>query len=179
MNALAWPDIAVAFLIVVGALLGFKRGFIRELTGAFALTFALAAAFRYPGMWDGALAERAHVTPGATHVVGMLLYAALAYLVVLALGSVLSIVTKLPFVGLGNAVLGALVGVAKAVVFAWLVVYVGLFFPLSNDLRNDLHRSTLVELLQMPNARVDASVRASLPPFVAPFADGMFAAHRV
>lgn len=179
MSAVAWPDVVIAFVVLFGVLKGFKRGLVRELTGAIALAFGIAAAFRYPGMWDGFFATALHLAPGSAHVVGIIAYAAAAYAVVLALGSLLALVAKLPLLGIGNAVLGAVVGGAKAVVFMWAVVYVALFFPLSPPVRSDLHRSQLVAMLLRPSEGFDGALRASLPPFMQPFADQLFAGHRV
>ncbi len=179
MNAIAWPDIAIGFVVVFGALKGFKRGFVNELAGAVAIVFALAAAFAYSGAWDAFVREHTHLGPGSAHVVAMVAYAAAAYFIVLALGAALSAVAKLPLIGTANALLGALVGVLKAAIFMWAILYVALFFPLSHDLREDLHRSRFVAILQQPNAGLDETVRASLPPFVRPFAGSMFSRHRV
>lgn len=179
MSAVAWPDVVIAIVVLFGTLKGIKYGLVRELTGAVALAFAIAAAFRYPGMWDEFIAAHVHVSPGATHVVGMVAYAAVAYAIVLALASVLSLVAKLPLLGTVNAFGGAIVGAAKGIVVMWVVLYVALFFPLSTAIRDDFHRSSLVAQLERPNERVDTTLRATLPPFIAPYADSLFAAHRV
>jgi uncharacterized membrane protein required for colicin V production len=179
VNGLAWPDIVLGIVAIVGTLKGFKRGLVEELTGAVALAFAIGAAFAYGGTWDAWVGARTHLGPGSTHVVGMVLYAAVAYVVVFAIGMALSTVAKLPIVGTANALGGAVVGLVKATVLAWAVVYVALFFPLSRDLRDDLHHSRLVAVLETPNAHLDGILRGSLPWFVKPFAASMFARHRV
>jgi len=78
-----------------------------------------------------------------------------------------------------NGVLGALIGAAKALFGAAVVLYVVLFFPLPNDLRADLHRSTLVALVTQPDAGVDDAVRGLMPWFVRPFLGPFFARHHV
>ena len=40
--SLAWPDIVIGAVLILGALKGFKRGFIAELTGFVALFFGIA-----------------------------------------------------------------------------------------------------------------------------------------
>ncbi len=179
MTTVAWPDVVIAVVVLFGLLKGFKRGLVRELTGAVALAFGVAAAFRYPGMWDEFLATHVRVAAGATHVVGMVAYAAVAYAIVLALGSVLSLAAKLPLLGIGNALGGAVVGAGKALVLMWAILYVALFFPLSAPIRDDLHRSSLVAVLERPNDSFDSTLRGRLPPFIAPFASSLFANHRV
>ncbi len=179
MTPPAWPDIVIAAVVLFGLLKGFKRGLVRELTGAVALVFAIAAAMRYPGIWDAFITSHARVAAGNAHIVGMVAYAAAAYAIVLALASVLALVAKLPLLGIGNALAGAIVGAVKGLVLMWVVIYVALFFPLSQPLRDDLHRSSLVGVLQQPNERVDTALRAGLPPFMQPFEGSLFANHRV
>lgn len=122
--------------------------------------------------------QRFHVGFAAAHVVGMLAYAAAAYLIVLALGAAFSMAAKLPLVGVANAVFGAFVGGAKALVVVWALLYVVLFLPLAPSVRADLRRSQAVALLQQPTRRLDAALRASLPAFLQPSADSLFAQHQ-
>jgi uncharacterized membrane protein required for colicin V production len=179
VNGIAWPDLIIGAILIFGALKGYKRGFIAELTGAVALVIAIVAAFQYPGTWDETVKTTTGLHPDSAHVVAMVLYSAAAYAIVLAVGALLSRIAKLPIIGFGNALLGALLGLAKAAAFMWAVVYVALFFPLSRDLRHDLHQSRLIALLEEPNPPIDGALRNSLPWFMRPFAEGMFARHRV
>ena len=179
MNFVGWPDVVIACVVLFGTLKGLKRGLVRELTGAVALAFGIAAAFRYPGMWDGFFGTTFHLAAASAHVVGIVAYAAAAYAIVLALGSVLSMVAKLPILGIGNAAGGAAVGAAKAIVFVWAIVYIALLFPLPGTVRSDLRRSQLVAALLRPSERFDDALRGSLPPFMQPYADQLFAGHRV
>lgn len=176
---MAWPDIVIAAILVLSALRGFKTGFVRELTGAVAFFFAIAAAFQYPGFWDATVQSLTGLRPASAHVLALILYAGAAYAIVLVIGAVLGRIAKLPIIGLANAILGAALGLAKAMVFLWAVVYVALFFPLSRDLRHDLHQSRLVALLEEPNPPLDGTLRRSLPWYARPFAEGMFARHHV
>ncbi|MBV9648016.1 MAG: CvpA family protein [Candidatus Eremiobacteraeota bacterium] len=175
----AWPDLLILVLLIIGGIRGLRRGFVSELSGAVALLVALIAAFRYPGMWDGAVMSLTHLGPGSAHVLAMSLFALAAYFIVATLAALLRPLARLPIVGFANALLGAVIGVAKAALFLWAVLYVALFFPLSPDVRADLHRSTLAQLLTFPNRQLDDGLRASLPWYVRPFAGGLFARHRV
>ena len=179
MMGLAWPDIALGVLALFGTLRGFKRGLVSELRGAIALAFAIGAGFAYRGTWDAWLAARLHLETGPAHVAGTVLYAMLAYALVFALASALAIVAKLPLVGTANALLGALVGLVKMTFFAWAVLYIALFFPLTPDVRDDLHRSHLVAALDVWNAPVDGRVRDALPDYVRPYAQALFERHRL
>jgi uncharacterized membrane protein required for colicin V production len=174
-----WADAAIGLLLLFGTFKGFRRGLINELTGLVALAFGLAAAFFYRGMWDGWLIRVMHVAPGAAHVAGMFAYGAVAYTVVLILGGALSTVARLPLIGLANALLGAVVGLAKSAAFAWAILYVALFFPLSPAIRHDLRGSALVQLLQRPNEGADARLRASIPEAIRPYSESLFAQHHL
>jgi membrane protein required for colicin V production len=175
MQGLGWPDLLIAGIVLIGALMGLKRGFISALTGFVAVAIAVFAAFRYNGMWDGWVGALTRLGPGSAHVVAMVLFAIVAYALTVAAGVFFARIAKLPGLNLVNAILGAGVGALEAVALLWLVIYIALFFPLSADLRADLHRSSFVAALAAPNAQVDGSVRSLLPwiarPFVAPFFD--------
>jgi membrane protein required for colicin V production len=174
-----WPDIAVGLILAFGAFRGWRVGLIAELTGIVALVAAIVAAFAYPGMWDGAIHERFNVGAGSAHVVGLLAFAGLAYFIVSAIGFALGRIAKLPIIGTANAALGSALGLAKSAIFVWAVLYVALFFPLSHDLRKDLHRSRLVSLLASQDEGLDDTLRSSLPWFVKPYSTDIFARHRV
>ncbi len=175
MQGLGWPDLLIAGIVLIGAFMGLKRGFISALTGFVAVAVGVFAAFRYDGMWDGGVAAITHISPGSAHVVGMVLFAIVAYAVTVAVGVLFARIAKLPGLNLVNALLGAGVGALEAIALLWLIIYVALFCPLPADLRADLHRSSFVAILTAPNAQVDNSVRSLLPwiarPFVAPFFD--------
>jgi uncharacterized membrane protein required for colicin V production len=179
MTAVAWPDVVCAAILAFGALKGFKRGLVSELAGLIALAVALVAAWLYPGMWDSAFAAWTHAGKGAAHVMGAVMYACAAYAAMLVLASILNRAAKLPLVNIGNAPLGAVVGSLKAAIFVWAIVYVALFFPLSQDLHGALHRSHIVVFLEAGNPQIDDALRATLPAFVQPYAAPLFARHRV
>ncbi|MFY9780498.1 MAG: CvpA family protein [Candidatus Baltobacteraceae bacterium] len=179
MSGVAWPDVLCGAILAFGALKGFKRGLVSELAGLIALAVALIAAWLYPGVWDGAVAGWTHGAKGPAHVIGMVLYAGTAYAAMLVLASLLNRAAKMPLVNVGNALLGAAVGLTKSAVFVWAVVYVALFFPLSQDLRDALHGSRVVAILEAGNPQIDGALRASLPSFVQPYAAPLFSRHRV
>jgi len=176
---LAWPDLVIGALLLLGALRGYSRGFVMELTGALALAAAIVAAFLYPGIWDKPLGDATHLGPGSAHVLSMIIFAAIAYAAISYIGRLLSRIAKLPVIGLFNAILGALVGFAWAAFFVWVVIFVALWFPLSKDLRADLHKSYLVAVFQQPNGEIDTFIKKSLPWFAKPFSNGIFGRHKV
>ncbi len=176
---LTWPDIVIGVLALIFTLKGWKRGFVSELAGAVAFLAALAAAIRYPGSLDDLAMHYAHLGGGAAHIVGMVVFALAVYLAIMAIAWIFGRFAKLPVISIGNSAAGACVGCIKALAGVWAVLYVALFFPLPRDVRGDLHRSPAVALLTQPNAGVDLLMRGALPDFAKPFADMLFANHRV
>ncbi len=177
--SVAWPDIVIGAVLILGALKGFKRGLIGELTGFVALAAGMIAAFTYSGFWDQTVTNLFHLGPGSAHVVAMIVYGSIAYWFVFGVGAVLSRVAKLPVIGVGNGLLGAGVGVVKAGLLVWVIVYIGLLLPLTKDLRADLHQSRFIAMFQVPDDKLDGVMRGQLPWFVKPFSGSLFDRHKV
>jgi len=177
--SVAWPDIAIGFILLFTTLRGLKRGMVAELTGLVALGFGIAAAFAYTGAFDAFVRAHGHLGAAPAHVIGMLAYAGLAYALVYALGAALSSIARLPILNVANALLGAAAGLIKGAVYAWAILYVALLFPLPGDIRGDLHRSALVAALQTPDRWFDAQLRDKMPAFMRPFGEPMLDHHGV
>lgn len=174
-----WPDIVIGAILLIALLKGYKRGFVMELSGAIALVLSLITPWFYGGAFDAPLEHWTHLGAGSAHVVAMFLVGVATYVGVMLLARALNLVMKLPVLGLGNALAGGAVGLLKGAVGLWLILYVALFFPLSPDLRADLHRSAFVQLLTQPDARIDAAISGTLPWFARPLVQPLFARHRV
>lgn len=176
---MAWPDIAIGAVALLFTVKGWRRGFVAEIGGFIALACAIWAAIFYRGTLDDPARDLLHVGGGSAHVVGMIAFAVLVYAALLFVASVLSRVAKLPIIGLGNALGGAAVGLVKALLGVWALLYVVLFFPLTPDLRGDLRRSGLVAVVTQPNGTVDNFVRGAMPWFVRPLVEPLFEHHRM
>lgn len=176
---MAWPDVVIGAFALIAALRGWKRGFVSELPGFVALGLAFYTGFRYNGWLDKPIAAWMHLGPGSAHVVGMAASGFVVYLALLVASLILGRIAKLPVIGTGNAAAGALLGILKAGLVVWAVLYVALFFPLSTDLRGDLRHSALVNLIARPNVYVDRAIEAQMPWFIRPLVSPLFAHHRV
>lgn len=176
---MSWPDLVIGAIALLFALKGWKRGFVKEIGGFIALAAAIWAALHYPGMLDSVMHDYFHVSEGSAHVAGMVTFAVIVYVALLVVSAVLSGIARLPVIGLGNALGGAAIGVIKALVGTWAVLYVALFFPLPPDLRTDLHNSQLVALVTSENQQVDGIVKNTMPWFIRPLVQPLFARHRV
>jgi uncharacterized membrane protein required for colicin V production len=177
--SLAWPDLIIGGITFYFALRGFQKGFVSELAGAVAVFVAIVAAFRYNGSLDGTATAITGLTSGSAHAVGLLAFSIAVYALVMLVAWLLGRIAKLPMLGLVNGILGGLIGACKALFGAGVVLYVVLFFPMANDLRHDLHRSALVQLVTQPDAGIDDAVRNLMPWFVRPFVGPFFARHHV
>jgi len=176
---LAWPDLIIGGITIFFAVRGFSKGFVSELAGAVAVFGAGIAAFNYTGGFDGFVTALTGLTSGSAHAVGLLIFAIIAYALVMLAAWLLGRVAHLPVIGLINGILGGLLGAGKALFGAFLVLYIILFFPMPNDLRHDLHRSALVSLVTQPDAAVDRAFRGLMPWFVQPLAAPFFSRHHV
>ncbi|MDB5070039.1 MAG: hypothetical protein JWM87_1150 [Candidatus Eremiobacteraeota bacterium] len=176
---ITWPDLVIGAIALLFALKGWKRGFVGEIGGFIALAAAIWAALHYPGTFDQAARDYAHVNAGSAHVVGMVAFALMVYVALLVISAVLSRIARLPVIGLGNGLGGAAVGITKALIGTWAVLYVMLFFPLPSELRADLHNSQLVALVTSENPQIDGIVKGTMPWFVRPLVQPLFARHRV
>ncbi|HEY0383734.1 MAG TPA: CvpA family protein [Candidatus Elarobacter sp.] len=176
---MTWPDLVIGFIALLFALKGWKRGFVAEIGGFIALAASIWAAIHYPGTFDALMRDYVHLGGGSAHLVGMVVFALVVYVALMVISSILSRIAKLPVIGLGNGLGGALVGIAKSLVGVWVVLYVMLFFPLSRDIRADLHNSMLVAFVTQENPQIDDFVRGTMPWFVRPLVAPLFARHRV
>ncbi len=174
-----WPDIVIVAILIIAAFKGFSRGFVSELGGAVAVIAALITPWYYNGAFDGWLENGVHLGPGSAHVVGMFLTGLITYAIVLAIAWVLNRFAKLPILNIGNSFGGAVIGFAKGAVLIWLVLFVALYFPLSPDIRKDLHSSRFAASFTGPDPTIDRALQATVPWFARPFLDPYFKRHHV
>jgi len=163
-----WPDILIAIILLISAYKGFARGFVSELGGAVAVVAALITPWYYNGSFDGWIESTTNLGPGSAHVVGMFLCGFATYAIVLAIAFVLGRIAKLPLLNIGNAVGGAAIGLAKGAVLIWLVLFIALYFPLSRDIRADLHASKLAPFFVQPDPKIDTVIESVIPWFARP-----------
>lgn len=175
----AWPDLVIGAIAIIAGIKGFRRGFVKELGGAVALFLSILTPWFYNGALDGAISGITHLGPGSAHVIGMCLTGLITYAVLIAISMVLDKIARLPILGIFNAAAGAAIGLAKAAIFCWLVLYVALFFPLSPDIRADLHKSSLAAAVTAWDPTIDGMLYSTLPWFAKPVAEPFFKRHRV
>jgi uncharacterized membrane protein required for colicin V production len=179
IGGIAWPDVVIAIVLVIATLKGYSRGFVSELGGAVAVTAGLVAPWFYNGAFDPQIEHLLNVGPGSAHVVGMFATGLAAYIVVLVAARLLGTIAKLPLLGLGNAIGGAVIGFLKGAILLWLVLFIALFFPLSPDIRVSLRQSRLAPYFVTYDATIDNAMLSTIPWFARPFVMPYFRRHHL
>ncbi|HTU80568.1 MAG TPA: CvpA family protein [Candidatus Acidoferrales bacterium] len=170
-GAFPWPDAAIGAVLVLAAFKGFARGFVKEVGGFIALAALLVAPRYYNGSMDSTIDGYTKLGPVASHVAGMLLTGAFAYVAVIAVAFLLDRIARLPVLGIGNALAGGAVGFVKGAILVWVVLFVALFFPLTPAIRTSLRGSRLAPYFVAPDYIAIAAVEATLPDFARPFVE--------
>lgn len=179
IGGVGWPDVAIVIVLGVATYKGYSRGFVLELGGAVAVAAALITPWFYNGSLDRNIQAITKLGPGSAHVVGMFATGLLTYVVILFIARLLGKVATLPVLGIGNALGGAFVGFAKGAILLWLVLFVALFFPLSPDIRADLHQSRLAPYLVTYDPPIDEAILSTIPWFARPFVNPYFKRHHL
>jgi uncharacterized membrane protein required for colicin V production len=178
-GAAPWVDVIIVIVLVIATYKGFTRGFVSELGGAVAATAALVTPWFYNGAFDPQIARLLNLGPGSAHVVGMFATGLATYLAILVVARMLGTIAKLPLLGMGNSIGGAMVGFAKGAILLWLVLFIALFFPLSSDIRDGLHQSRLAPYLVTYDAQLDDALLSTIPWFARPFVMPYFRRHHL
>lgn len=179
IGGIAWPDIVIVVVLAIATLKGYSRGFVSELGGAVAVTAALVTPWFYNGAFDPQIERVLKLGPGSAHVIGMFGTGLITYVAILIVARVLGRIAKLPLLGIGNALGGAVVGFVKGAILLWLVLFVALFFPLSPDIREGLHQSRLAPYLVTYDAQIDDAILSTIPWFGRPFVMPYFKRHHL
>jgi len=179
IGGIVWPDLLFAAVIALAVYKGFTRGFVKELGGLIAIAAATIAPWFYNGSADWIIAKYTNLGPPLAHAAGMIGTSVAAYLIVMTLVLIVGAIVKLPILGLGNKLAGALVGFAKGYALLWALLFIALFFPLTPAIRGSLHASQLAPFFTAYDANVDNGFLAALPEFARPFVQPYFANHHV
>lgn len=179
IGGVPWPDVLFVAVLGLAAFKGFTRGFVKELGGMVAAAAALIAPWYYNGNADGWIARSTDLGAPFAHAIGMVLTGLVAYAVVMAIVWIVGSVVKLPVLGAGNKVAGAIVGFIKGYVFLWAVLYIALFFPLTPGIRKSLHESYVAPYLTAYDPAIDQLALHEVPPFARPYLQPYFNIHHV
>jgi uncharacterized membrane protein required for colicin V production len=179
IGGIAWPDLVLAAIMAFAIFKGWARGFVKELGGLIAFAAAIIAPWYYNGAADEIIVRYTELAPPFAHAAGMIATSFLAYGLVMIVVLIVGAIVKLPILGFGNKLAGALVGFIKGYVFLWLVLFAALFFPLTPAIRTSLHASHLAPLFTAYDDDVDKGILNAVPAFAKPFLEPYFAQHHV
>lgn len=179
IGGVAWPDVVIVVVLAIATLKGYARGFVSELGGAVAVTAALITPWFYNGSLDPQIMQLTKLGPGSAHVIGMFATGLGTYVAILIVARLLGTIAKLPLLGIGNSLGGAVIGFAKGAILLWLVLFIALFFPLSPDIRDGLHESRLAPSLVTYDAPVEDAILSTIPWIARPFLMPYFKRHHL
>ncbi|MBV9233637.1 MAG: CvpA family protein [Candidatus Eremiobacteraeota bacterium] len=179
IGGFAWPDVIIVAILAIATWKGYSRGFVSELGGAVAVTAGLVTPWFYNGSFDSQIERATKLGPGSAHVVGMFATGLVTYVLILVVARLLGAIAKLPVLGIGNAIGGALIGFLKGAVLLWLVLFVALFFPLSPDIRSGLHSSRFAPYFVSYDQPIDDAMLSTIPWFARPFVLPYFRRHHL
>jgi uncharacterized membrane protein required for colicin V production len=177
VNGVDWPDICIGIILAIAVIKGFSRGFVAELAGIAALVVGLIAPWWYNGSADAQIASIGRISTGQAHIVGMVLTGIAAYIVILVAAAILGRIAKLPIIGTGNALAGAIVGLIKGAIVVWLLLFVALCFPLTPQVRQQLRDARLTGYFTAFDDTASDAVRRFAPPFAQPVVAPLFQRH--
>jgi membrane protein required for colicin V production len=175
----AWADVAIFVVLAFTTSRGYARGFVKELAGIVALAAAVVVPWYYNGVLDDPIHGVTGIVTPIAHAIGMAVSAIAAYVIVLLVASFLGRVKKVPVLGAGNALAGAIVGFLKGAIVVWLVLFIALFFPLTVPIRSSLHHSRLAPYFVGYDATIDRGVKSTIPSLLLPWVMPFFERHHV
>lgn len=167
---MTWVDGFVVLTLGVAFWGGYRNGVIAEAIGMVAIIAAWVLAGGFAGMMAPAIGKTLGLAPASAHLASFWLLFLFAFAVTRALGWFAERSVSKPVLKVAGGVGGGLVASAKAVLALWLILFIGLFFPIAPDVRTTLRDSPSVRLIESLDKPAYAAIYASLPWRARPFA---------
>jgi membrane protein required for colicin V production len=117
-------DILLALPIVYGAINGFRKGLIFEVSVLLALAGGVYGGYRFSGYASGILAEKFDISSKLLPAVSFLTVFLLVLLLVLAVGKAIEIVLSVTPAGIMNRFAGMVLGFVKWALLVSLALYI-------------------------------------------------------
>ena len=180
IGGIAWPDVVIVIVLAIATSKAISRGFVSELGGAVAVTAALVTPWFYNGSFDSQIeanlearaglgARRRNVRDGPAHLHRGPRHRADARRDREARRSR---PRELRSAARSSAL-------RKARCFSGCMLFIALFFPLSSDIRDDLHQSQFAPYLVTYDPTVDDAILSTIPWFARPFVMPYFRRHHL
>jgi membrane protein required for colicin V production len=174
-----WVDILVALTLLAAFWGGYRNGLVREVIGLAAVVLAWFAATAFASAASDWLSAQWAVSPTVARVIAFWSVFLFAFVAVRALGWLLEHITKLPVVSIVSGIGGGLVSSVKVLVLLWAVLFVALFFPMDQQVRQALRQSPSAMLIESFDAPVVAAIDAALPKVTRPVWHIVMKKHRL
>jgi|HubBroStandDraft_4_1064222.scaffolds.fasta_scaffold901924_2 uncharacterized membrane protein required for colicin V production len=158
-----WVDALVILTMAVAFWGGYRAGLVRELIGLVAIVIAWVLAGAFAGPFADSLGGQWQLSVAVAHLIGFWLLFLIVFAAVRAAGWLLERVASLPVIKIVSGLGGGVVAAAKAVLMLWLVLFVGLFFPISSDVRNAMRASPSARAIDALDIPAYAMLESALP----------------
>jgi hypothetical protein len=120
-----------------------------------------------------------HLQPATAHLVAFWIMFLTSFVALRALGWFAERFSKLPALRIVSGIGGGLVACVKAVLILWLILFVGLFFPIASDVRDALRKSHTVPAIELLDKPAIAIIEGSLPWFARQVAHPILKRHHL
>ncbi len=160
---MTWADGLVILTLALAFWGGYRAGLIREAIGLVSIIVAWVIAGALAGTMTPSLQHSFGLPPASAHLAGFWLLFLFAFGLTRLAGWAAERTIARPVLKAASGVGGGLVACAKAVLALWLILFIGLFFPMAPDVRTTLRHSPTVTLIESLNAPAYAMIDASLP----------------
>ena len=117
-------DIAILVLIVLGAIRGFIRGLIIEVTTLLGLAAGIYASMKYAYLIEGVLKDFMDISPEYSSYVALSITFILVVVFVFVLGKLLTKLIDIILLGLVNKLLGAVMGAIKVAMILCVLIMI-------------------------------------------------------
>jgi uncharacterized membrane protein required for colicin V production len=158
-----WVDLFIVLTLAAAFWGGYRNGIVREALLSVCLLIAWLVAGSLSGAASTLLQRSFHLAPASAHLAT---FWAL-FLAVFCVVRISGWAADRPLAGsrwsLLSRVGGGLVGCGEAVLALWLILFVGLFFPLAPDVHATLHASPSVRWIESIDQPVYGSIVGALP----------------
>lgn len=155
-----WIDLVLAILLLIGAIRGYKRGFIYELAIVGSLFLGLYAGFQFADAIAPKVAQAISASKETVHYISFFIVFLAVGVGIIFLAKVFESLIDIAFLGIFNKIAGAMFGLLKSAVLISLALY---FFNKADTKKGWLPSDLKAEsVLYYPIMKIGPAVLPSL-----------------
>lgn len=174
-----WVDALVVLTMAVAFWGGYRAGVVRELIGLVAIVLSWVLAGAFAGPFAESLGQAWQLSVPIAHLIGFWLLFLIVFAAVRGIGWLLERAAALPVIKVVSGIGGGVVAAAKAVLLLWFILFVGLFFPMSADVRSALRASPSARAIDALDLPAYQMLEEALPRSVRGVASDYLKHHRL